>query len=103
MISTLAKTESDGVQKEVMSWLRKQPDVFVLRVNANGLGNKGVSDCILCYKGLFIALEFKRDLTGSYGVTEPQKIRGRQIKRAGGQWFAVDNIEQVKEILAQIG
>lgn len=100
----MSSTRTEGaVQGEILGWLRQQPDVFALRIQANGAGNKGVSDCILCYRGRFVALEFKRDLNGTYGVTKPQEIRGRKIKKAGGLWYAVDSLEQVKGILGQIG
>lgn len=92
--STSTKLES-SVQKQILDWLRSQDDIFVLRINANGLGNKGVSDCICCVCGEFVAIEFKRDINGTYGVTKPQEIRGRQIRKAGGLWFATDSLEDV--------
>lgn len=86
-----------SVQKEILDWLRAQDDIFVLRINANGLGNKGISDCICCICGFFVAIEFKRDIDGAYGVTKPQEIRGRQIQKANGIWFATDSLDDVKE------
>lgn len=97
----LTRLES-SVQREILTYLRSRPDVYVVRVQANGGGNKGVSDCILCYRGRFIALEFKRDLNGAYGVTKPQEIRGRQVESSGGIWRAVDSLSDVEDILTDL-
>lgn len=101
-LTTYSTRREGRVQAEVLRYLRQLPDAFVLRVQANGAGNKGVPDCVLCYRGLFIGIEFKRDLDGAYKVTKPQEIRGRQIQTAGGRWYAVDNLDSVKEILRGI-
>lgn len=107
MLIQMAKTSQTSTKREnvvqgtIMTWLRARKDIFVLRVQADGSGNKGVSDCVLCHCGQFIGIEFKRDLHGSYGVTKAQEIRGRQIKHAGGQWYAVDSLAEVKDIIAE--
>lgn len=48
--------------------------------------------------GLFVGLEIKRD--GHLGeVSEAQEVTGRNIKKANGLWFAVDNTDLVEALL----
>lgn len=48
--------------------------------------------------GLFVGIEFKRD--GKLNnVSNAQQIVGRQIQKAGGLWFAVDNSDIVEALM----
>lgn len=96
MISTPLE---QNLQKEVLEYLRSRKDVYVVRIQANGSGNKGQPDIIVCHYGQFIGIELKRDIDGAYQVTKPQEIRGRQINAAGGIWKAVDSIADVEQVL----
>ncbi len=48
--------------------------------------------------GLFVGLEIKRD--GHLGdVSDAQEIVGRNIKKCGGLWFAIDNTDLVEALM----
>ena len=48
--------------------------------------------------GLFVGLEIKRD--GHLGdVSDAQEIVGRNIKKSGGLWFAIDNTDLVEALM----
>lgn len=51
--------------------------------------------------GLFVGLEIKRDHT-KYDATEAQRIVGRQIKRAGGLWLAIDDTDIVEALMIRL-
>jgi len=48
--------------------------------------------------GLYVAIELKRD--GHLGeVSDAQKIVGKQIKKAKGMWFAIDDSDIVEALM----
>ena len=64
-------------------------------------GRKAVPDIILCFYGLFVVIELKRDLSVR-GPTKLQNYNIKLIKRAGGWAFSADTIENVMYGLDQI-
>jgi len=53
---------------------------------------KGILDCFICLRGLFIVGELKRDLREN-SATPLQKYNMMCIRRAGGETFEADTIE----------
>lgn len=64
-------------------------------------GRKGVLDLILCFYGLFVVIELKRNLDDD-GPNPLQAHNIRLIRRAGGYGFAADTIEDVLSGLEKI-
>lgn len=72
---------------------------YALNQPASAVLARGTSDVIACYRGRFLALEVKKDLNGTYGLTGAQKIRLKQVGTAGGVARSVDRLETVAAIL----
>lgn len=92
----MGKILESKVQRDSIKWLRAQPEVYVYRAMGNAMAAKGTPDILCCIAGRFVAIEFKREHDGAYGVTEPQRIRLRQIERAGGYGFVLTSLLEVQ-------
>lgn len=113
----MAQTEREAkVQKKTMDILRKY-GCYVYKNAQNVFTEKGRPDLAACvpvelsvlekvfgadYKvGIFVGIELKRD--GHLGeVSEAQQVVGRQIKRAGGLWLAIDDPLVVEALLQRL-
>jgi Holliday junction resolvase len=91
-------TPESRVKQAIKRWLDRH-GVWHFSPAANGFGKAGVPDLICCYAGSFIAIEVKA-LGKLSGVTELQKRRIEEIRKAGGIAFAADRVEVVEENLA---
>ena len=89
------------IQSEILGYLRGRSDVYVLNVPGGSTVPRGTPDLLVCYQGLFVGFEVKRP-EGTYGLTEPQQIRFKQIRRAGGVAEVVTSIEDVKRIFRHL-
>ena len=90
------KNESD-VKKRVKQILKELGAWWYMPV-PTGYGVQGIPDFIVCYKGLFIAIETK------YGKNKPtkwQEIRLREIEEHGGVALVVSevNVESLSSLL----
>lgn len=73
------------------------PDVWYLKTNDRF--RKGIPDIILCFFGMFVAIELK----GSNGALTPlQDHNIRLIRRANGFAFEARTIDQIDCALAKI-
>lgn len=113
----MAQTERESkVQRKTIDILRKH-GCYVYKNAQNVFTEKGRPDLTACipvelevlervfgsdYKvGVFIGIELKRD--GHLGeVSEAQQVVGRQIKRAGGLWFAIDDPLVIEALLQRL-
>ena len=59
----------------------------------------GDPDIIVCYHGMFIAIEAK---TYEGSQSEWQKLRERQIRDAGGTYLVIKNVNQLSSFLDTI-
>ena len=73
-------------------------DVFFWKEHGGPYGASGVPDIICCYKGRFLGLEAK--LPNSR-LTRLQARALEKINRAGGIARRVENVEDVRAIIAQ--
>lgn len=89
------------LQRAIIEYLRGRSNAYVLNVGGGASTAKGTPDLIVCYRGLFVALEVKKP-QGSYGETKPQAIRRRQIEKSGGISKVVTSIEEVRAVLDEI-
>ena len=81
-----------AVQDAVEDYLRSKGCYFY-RAMGNAMAAKGTPDLLCCIDGRFVAMELKREHNGAYGVTKPQEIRMRQIRKAGGLAYAVASVD----------
>lgn len=78
-------TEND-LRDKVSKWLKKQPDLWFLKVAGNRFQRPGVPDFLLCVRGAFGAIELKAP-NGRGKVTELQKLELNHIQIAGGNSY----------------
>ena len=113
----MAQTEHESkVQRKTIDILRKH-GCYVYKNAQNVFTEKGRPDLTACipvelevlervfgsdYKvGVFIGIELKRD--GHLGeLSEAQQVVGRQIQRAGGLWFAIDDPLVIEALLQRL-
>jgi hypothetical protein len=97
----MAKVESK-IQREIIEYLNSLPEAYVYNAVGNAVSAKGTSDLLVCYKGLFLALEVKRP-DGSYALQTDQAIRQRQVRKAHGIAEVVTSIKDVATLLRSLG
>ena len=73
-------------------------DVFFWKEHGGPYGTSGIPDIICCYKGRFLGLEAK--LPGG-NLTALQRRALDKINAAGGIGRRVENVEDVKAVIAQ--
>ena len=82
-------TPEGRVKDSVKKWL-KTNGIWYFMPAANGFGKAGIPDFIACYEGRFVAIETKAP--GKIdNLTENQKARIEEIRRAGGVAVVVDS------------
>lgn len=61
------------------------PGAYVYKPPGNMFGNTGASDCLLCWRGIFVAIEVKAAYAdGGRDPTELQLRHLRKVQDAGG-------------------
>jgi hypothetical protein len=66
-----------------------------------GIYSSGIPDLLICYLGVFIALEVKTP-ENKKGATKLQAAQLRQIRRAGGLAYVVRSVRDVERILGHV-
>ena len=111
----MAKSESD-FQKQCIDLL-KSKGCYVYKNAQSEFTEKGRPDLTACIPvtlsclidivkqvdvkvGLFVGLELKRE-GHKNEVSLAQKIVAKQIEKAGGDWYLVDNLNELKQILTK--
>ena len=87
-----SKPRESYVQYGIVNYLESK-GCYVYRAMGNAMAAKGTPDLLCCINGKFVAMEVKREHNGDYGVTKPQEIRMRQIRKAGGFAYAVASVD----------
>jgi Holliday junction resolvase len=78
------------IQKKIVDWLRIR-GAYVVKVSI--ASRSGVPDLLVCYKGLFIAIEVKDEA----GRTTPlQDYNIESIIVSGGMAFVAKSVEEVE-------
>jgi len=82
----------------IIAYLKTVPKLYYRAIAGNHF-QSGIPDILVCYRGLWIALEIK----GPDGSLRPgQKINIRQIRKAGGIGEPVRTVAKVKLILETV-
>lgn len=71
------------------------------KIFGGGYQASGIPDLIVCYKGLFIAIEVKSP-THKGRASDIQKLKIRKIRECGGIALITDNLEDVVELFEYI-
>ena len=93
-------TPEAKVKKKVVDVLKKGGAYYFFPATG-GYGRSGVPDIVVCYRGVFIAIECK---AGSNKPTALQEAEMRKIREAQGFTLVVneDNINDVVTLLRDI-
>jgi len=91
----MATTPEGKVKLAVKAYLRSIGAWYYMPV-PNGMGRVGCPDFLVCWRGLFIAIETKAPGKRE-NTTANQVLEIRDINRAGGFAFVVDDVSQVKD------
>ena len=115
----MAELES-GLQRRCQAVLKKKK-AFVIKTHGDIYGRVGIPDLIGCLPiekdrllelmnedwfksgkiGLFVSFEIKRE-NHLKDVSKAQEIVGKEIKDAGGLWFAIDDSELLEYLLDKL-
>lgn len=92
------------LERDVVASIKKYlaslgSDIFFWKEHGGPYGTSGVPDIICCYKGRFLGLEVKLP---SGKLTELQKRAIEKINRAGGIACRVENVNDVKAVIARV-
>ena len=88
-------TPEAKVKKKITDWLKTLGCYYFTPIGSM-YGRSGVPDIIVCLNGRFIGIEVKAP--GRKGTqTTLQKVAEEKIVRAGGRYFLVDSLEELKE------
>lgn len=71
------------------------------KIFGGGYQASGIPDILVCYRGLFIAIEVKSP-THKGRASDIQKLKIRRIRECGGIAFITDNMEDVEYIFNSI-
>jgi hypothetical protein len=94
-------TPEGKVKKAIKDFLNCLPNCWWFMPVSTGHGTHGVPDFVVCYKGVFVAIEAKR-LGNLKGVTPLQEMQIRRINQSHGFAFATDNVEEVQRVFKGI-
>ena len=92
------------LERDVVAAIKKYlaslgSDVFFWKEHGGPYGSAGIPDIICCYRGRFLGLEVKLP---SGRLTELQKRAIEKINRAGGIACRVENVNDVKAVIARV-
>ncbi len=82
----MAKTPEGKVKDAIKALCKARGAYYAMPVMA-GMASNGTPDFLICYKGVFIAVEAK---AGKGTTTALQKVRLREIAAAGGTALVVN-------------
>jgi len=74
--------------------LMKKRGAYICPVNQDERGSSGAPDRVYCYKGMFIAVEYKR--SASEKASRLQLHHKDMIRSAGGKWYLIWSSEQLE-------
>lgn len=78
------------LQKHIIEWLRAK-GAYVANIYGSGMTGKGTADLLVCYKGMFIAVECK---VKNNKLSPAQEIQRKRVLSAGGTYIVPYTLEQ---------
>jgi hypothetical protein len=73
--------------------------VVIYNIHGSNYQEAGIPDLLICYKGLFIALELKTDIGA---VSQIQQYQLSRLSGAGATAKVVRTVEEVKKIFENL-
>ena len=96
----MAKTPEGKVKDGVKQFLKERGAWFFMPVS-NGMGQVGIPDIIICYKGVFVAIETKAPGKKT-NVTANQERVMHEIRLNDGFAFVMDSTDDLKLLFDSI-
>lgn len=96
----MAKTP-EGVVKDACKKFLKERGAWFFMPVSNGMGQVGIPDIIICYKGVFVAIETKAP-GKKLQTTANQHWVIEAIRKADGFAWVVDNPDDLKPLFDSI-
>lgn len=95
----MAATPESKVKAKCVAQLKAMGAVYFYPVTG-GYGTNGVSDIIVCYEGLYVAIECK---AGKNTLSELQKVFLEKVAAAGGLALMINesNVDNLSGIIRQ--
>lgn len=96
----MTRTPSEkSIVERIVRYL-KRTGAWHYKTHGSQFTRAGVPDLLVCYRGVFIALEAKKPTGGK--VTRIQEIEIERIVKAGGHAAVVTDVPEVEAIIALI-
>ena len=93
-------SERSQVIDKIMKWAAREPKTYAVKVHSDSFQGAGIPDILMCYHGLFVAVEAKNPAGGR--LSKLQKHQLELINKAGGLGIVccgVDElIQKIKEM-----
>lgn len=96
----MAKTP-EGVVKDACKKFLKERGAWFFMPVSNGMGQVGIPDIIICYKGVFVAIETKAPGKKKNITANQDRVIGA-IRKADGFAWVVDNPDDLKPLFDSI-
>ena len=96
----MAQTPEGKVKDAIKKFLKERGAWYFMPVS-NGMGQVGIPDIIICYKGVFVAIEAKAP-GKKKNVTSNQERVIEAIRNADGFAWVVDNPDDLKTLFDSI-
>lgn len=90
-------------EKSIVEAIKRYLDsvgAWHVKTHGGTVGRVGIPDLLVCYRGLFIALEVKKPKVGKVSVV--QRVEIEKIRKAGGEAHVVTSVAEVEAIIAVI-
>lgn len=97
----MATTPEGAVKSKIKAFLNGLANCFWFMPVSTGHGTHGIPDFIVCYKGIFIAIEAKKP-GGLAGVTPLQMMQINRINQAMGYAIVADDLVAVQNLIVSI-
>lgn len=100
-VTHLKMTREKTIENKIKAYLKTlKPELWFYKHAASPMMPAGIPDIICCYKGVFIGFEVKN---ATYQQSPAQKVAEELINQAGGIYALVRSVEDVKEIISNLG
>lgn len=97
----MARTPEAIVKADIKKFLNTLTYCFFFMPVSNGMGSMGIPDIIVCYRGIFLAIEVKAPGKKSH-TTALQDDKIAKIRTAGGWAIVADCVSDVERIIAEL-
>ena len=89
------------LRDQVTAYLKTRRDIWFMKVVGNSIQKAGVADFLICYRGLFLAVELKRP-DGKGEATTRQLLELKKVRNAGGIGVVIESLDELIQLLGEL-